>query len=82
MNEDENNNTNLRIGISVTETINMAENAYINPANPILIGTDEVEFIPVASVMSPLGTVLHGTNVAAENADKKIKLKIYFTKPN
>ena len=89
MNEDENNNTNLRIGISVTETINMAENAYINPANPIVIGTDEVEFIPVSSVMNPLGTVLHGPLSTATYLDDngnvvpmKLKLEIFFTKPN
>lgn len=82
INEDENNNTNLRIGISVTETINMPENAFINPANPIVIGTGEVEFVPVASVMNPLGTVLYGTSPVTGNEDKKIKLKIYFTKPN
>jgi hypothetical protein len=82
LNEDESNNKNLRIGVSVTESINLPANAYVNPANPIMIGTEEVKFIPVGSVMSPLGTVIYGTNVATEDADKKIKLKIYFTKPN
>ena len=82
INEDENNNTNLRIGVSVTESINIPENAYINPANPIVIGTDEVKFVPVASVMNPLGTVLYGTTPIIGNEDKKMKIKIYFTKPN
>jgi hypothetical protein len=43
-----------------------------------------VPFIPVSSVMSPLGTVLYGTNISAGdvNAAKKLKLEIYFTKPN
>ena len=41
-------------------------------------------FIPVSSVMSPLGTVLYGTNMPAgdPNVAKKLKLEIYFTKPN
>lgn len=82
LNEDESNNTNIRIGICVTESISLVGNAYINPANPIMIGTEEVKFIPVASVMSPLGTVLYGTNVAAVDADKRVQFKIYFTKPN
>ena len=82
INEDENNNTNLRIGISVTESINIPENAYINPLNPINIGSEEVGFIPVASVMNPLGTVLYGTTPVTGNEDKKVKIKIYFTKPN
>jgi len=86
MNDDVANNTNLRIGVSVTESINLVSNAYINPANPhpINIDGDTVEFLPVASVMNPLGTVLFGTNIAPGdvNEAKKLKIKIYFTKPN
>lgn len=86
MNEDASNNTNLRIGVSVTESINLVSNAYINPTNTnqINIDGDTVEFLPVASVMNPLGTVLFGTNIAPGDANeaKKLKLKIYFTKPN
>ena len=91
INEDTSNNTNLRIGVSVTETINLIANAYINPANPnpIMIGSDRVDFVPVASVMNPLGTVLHGPTSTATYVDDKgntvpmkLQLKIYFTKPN
>jgi hypothetical protein len=34
--------------------------------------------------MSPLGTVLYGTKIPASdpNVAKKLKLEIYFTKPN
>ena len=75
---------NIRIGLAVTESINIPENAFINPANPITIGSDVVKFLPVSSVMNPLGTVLFGTNIAPGdiNEDKKLKLEIYFTKPN
>jgi hypothetical protein len=38
-----------------------------------------VKFLPVASVINPLGTVLHGTNSA--DVDKRLKLEIYYTKP-
>lgn len=76
---DENLKKNIRIGVSVTETINMDQNAYVDPSNPITIGTDLIKFIPVSSVMSPLGTVLYGTNTTDE---KKMKLEIYYTKPN
>lgn len=89
INEDTNNNTNIRIGVSVTESINLSANAYIKPSSPIVIGADNVEFLPVASVMNPLGTVLHtasstATYVNANNevVPMKLKLKIYFTKPN
>jgi hypothetical protein len=75
---------NVRLGVAVIEDINSPANATINPANPITIGTSNVPFIPVSSVMSPLGTVLHGTNIPAgdPNVAKKLKLEIYFTKPN
>ncbi|MFN7013969.1 MAG: DUF4270 domain-containing protein [Bacteroidia bacterium] len=91
INEDTSNNTNLRIGVSVTESINLIANAYINPTNPnpIIIGSDRVDFVPVASVMNPLGTVLHGPTSTATYVDDKgntvpmkLQLKIYFTKPN
>ena len=74
----------MRLGVAVIEDINSPANATINPANPITIGTTQVPFIPVSSVMSPLGTVLYGTNMPAGdvNAAKKLKLEIYFTKPN
>ncbi|WP_162523830.1 DUF4270 domain-containing protein [Flavobacterium sp. LMO8] len=91
INEDTSNNTNLRIGVSVTESININTNAYINPDNtqPIVINGDIVEFLPVASVMNPLGTVLHGPSSTATYVDEKgnvvpmkLRLRIYFTKPN
>lgn len=89
INEDTNNNTNIRIGVSVTESINLSANAFINPSNPIVIGGDNVQFLPVASVMNPLGTVLHTASSTStyinennEVVPMKLKLKIYFTKPN
>jgi hypothetical protein len=83
-NENTDYDDNVRLGVAVIEDINTPANAYINPANPITIGTSNVSFIPVSSVMSPLGTVLYGTNIPAgdPNVAKKLKLEIYFTKPN
>jgi hypothetical protein len=39
---------------------------------------------PKASVMNPLGTILFGTNIpiGSANYDKRLKLEIYYTKPN
>jgi hypothetical protein len=83
-NENTDYDDNVRLGVAVIEDINSPANAYLNPANPITIGTSNVPFIPVSSVMSPLGTVLYGTNIPAgdPNVAKKLKLEIYFTKPN
>ncbi len=38
-------------------------------------------FFPESSVMSPLGTILYGS-AAAVPEDKRLKLEIYYTKPN
>jgi hypothetical protein len=83
-NESTDYDDNVRLGVAVIEDINSPANAYVNPANPITIGTTNVPFIPVSSVMSPMGTVLYGTNIPAgdPNVAKKLKLEIYFTKPN
>ncbi len=83
-NENTNYDDNVRLGVAVIEDINSPANASINPANPITIGTSQVPFIPVSTVMSPLGTVLYGTKIPASdpNVAKKLKLEIYFTKPN
>jgi hypothetical protein len=38
--------------------------------------------LPIMATTTPLGTVLFGNNVAAENADKKLQLEIFYTKSN
>lgn len=88
-NENDAYDDNLRLGLTVIESINIPENAFINPANPITIGSDVVKFVPVSSVMNPLGTVLHGPLSTATYIDDngnvvpmKLKLEIFFTKPN
>ncbi|WP_430399456.1 DUF4270 domain-containing protein [Flavobacterium sp.] len=80
---------NVRIGVCVTENINSVQNAYINPGNLITIGGESVEFLPVSSAMSPLGTVLHGASSTSTYVDSsgnvipmKLKLEIYYTEPN
>lgn len=77
--------SNVRVGLVVTEDINNVKSAYLK--NPFVMsdpmspaGTSyNVKFLPVASVINPLGTVLHGTNSA--DVDKRLKLEIYYTKP-
>ncbi len=41
-----------------------------------------LKLVPTANVLSPLGTVLYGNNVAPADEDKKLKLQIFYTKPN
>ncbi|MFC4738612.1 DUF4270 domain-containing protein [Flavobacterium ponti] len=73
-----NNNGNARLGLVVTESIGIVTNAFLK--TPFTIGSDEIKYVPVASVMNPLGTVLYGTQ--STDPDKKLKLEIYYTEPN
>jgi hypothetical protein len=79
---------NVRLGLAVTENINSAGNYNLRlPFTfPVLLPLGSLDLetskIPVSSVMNPLGTILYGTNVAPSNENKKMKLEIYYTKPN
>jgi hypothetical protein len=72
---------NIKIGISVTESINLVSTAMLK--TPFTANGLEIKSIPLASILNPSGTVLFG-NVITDplNEDKKLKLNIYFTKPN
>jgi Domain of unknown function (DUF4270) len=69
--------TNVRLGISVTEDIAKVGNRYMknSPDNSYF------NSIPEASVINPLGVILWGSapNVSE---DKRVKLEIFYTKPN
>ena len=71
---------NIKIGVSVTESINLVSSAKLKA--PISANGVQISDIPLASILNPLGTVLYGNNVAPEDEAKKLKLSIYFTKPN
>ena len=72
---------NVKIGVSVTESINLVSSAKLKA--PISANGVQISDIPLASILNPLGTVLFG-NVVTDPDDeaKKLKLSIYFTKPN
>ncbi|MCV9927682.1 DUF4270 domain-containing protein [Flavobacterium sp. LS1R49] len=72
--------TNVRLGIVVTEDINtIASNKLRAPGTTV----KAIPFTaaPRASVMNPLGTILYGGTSAVAD-DKRLKLQIYYTKPN
>ena len=78
---------NIKIGVSVTESINLVSSAALR--NPIMANGVEIKNIPLASILNPLGTVLHGPLSTATYTDEngnvvpmKLKLEIFFTKPN
>ena len=73
--------TNVKLGIVVTENIN---NSAMNSLRaPVVLADGKTTFskVPQVSVMNPLGVVLHGSKSSVPT-DKKIKLEIYYTKPN
>jgi hypothetical protein len=67
--------TNVRLGLVVTETINNVGFAKLKTP----IGT--IKTVPAMSALSPLGTVLYGSHSSIAD-DKRLKLEIYYTKPN
>ncbi len=70
--------TNIKLGIVVTEDIAIAASNKLQTANAFLSQA------PKASVMNPLGTILFGGKSTSTNPleDKRLKLEIYYTKPN
>jgi hypothetical protein len=70
--------TNVKLGIVVTEEISIANSSKLRTPNVFLYQA------PKASVMNPLGTVLYGGKPTSTNPaeDKRVKLEIYYTKPN
>lgn len=92
-----NNNQGVKYTVRITEHINNiivrdSANAKLGltlTPNIALIAAQEavgsdmqgIDY-PVGAAMSPLGTVLYGSNVAPGEEDQKLKLEIYYTKAN
>lgn len=69
--------TNVRLGLSVTESIADATMIRRKSGGPDYDqGSD---FVPRGSVMHPLSTILYGPDAAEE--EKRLKLTVYYTKP-
>jgi len=80
--------TNVKLGLAVTEYINLTGNAALKSpltgetfTNNGVTAPLEIKTLPVTSVMHPFGTILYGSNPAVPE-DKRIKLEIFYTKPN
>jgi hypothetical protein len=69
--------TNDKLGLVVAEKV--SSNIFYALQAPNI---DPVfSYVPMTSVMNPLGVILYGSN-AAVPADKRAKFEIYYTKPN
>jgi hypothetical protein len=65
---------NATLGLMLTPDIRIS-----GASNTMLAGTLEKD-IPVSETITPLGTILYGSNVPGE--DKKLKLEIFYTETN
>lgn len=65
--------TNVKLGLVVTQNINKTGVLSLKNADD----QAAVKKIPTMSVLTPEGTVLYGDE--AENEDKRLKLRIYYT---
>lgn len=78
-----NDSTNVKLGLVVTENINVTTNYRLK--TPFSEGSGdnitEVKDYPLYSVLHPYGTVLYGNNVPEGESDKRLKLEIFYTKP-
>lgn len=81
--------TNVRLGLVVTESIGQVGNSKLK--QPVDVpypfkskNARAFDRVPAASVMNPLGTILYGsTDQGSDEENKKrLKLEIYYTKPN
>jgi hypothetical protein len=66
---------NLKLGVVVTEDIGISDFYKLKNTTGFPLQ------VPRASVMNPLGTVLYGSKSTAPE-DKRLKLEIFYTKPN
>ncbi|OEK09382.1 hypothetical protein A8C32_11725 [Flavivirga aquatica] len=67
--------TNTKLGLVLSTNVN-----YTNIAPILNSNSNEVSAVPAASILSPRGTILHGSR--SNKDEKRLKLKIFFTEPN
>lgn len=77
---------NVKLGISIAQAVLNVKFKKTKDAPPYAQWQqlEQVEknayFFPESSVISPVGTILYGSNSSDES--KRLKLEIYYTKPN
>lgn len=70
------NAENTTLGLTITPNL-----GFINSTDAMLENNTETK-LPVGASLSPLGTILFGGNVSAENSAKKLRLEIFYTEAN
>jgi hypothetical protein len=71
--------TNVRLGLVVTENITDVSYKKLKTTTTL----NNISEIPTASILNPLGTILYESDIPSgnEDYDKRIQLKIFYTKP-
>lgn len=67
--------TNATLGLAISPDIR------VTGSNNVMLSGGVEKELPAASVLSPLGTVLFGSNLAADDVNK-LKLEIFYTETN
>ncbi|MFV0541316.1 MAG: DUF4270 domain-containing protein [Aestuariibaculum sp.] len=69
--------TNTKIGLVLSDNVNVTTTSKLLSET-----TDNVSGVPMASILMPRGTILHGTNESTAPEERKMKLEIFYTDPN
>ena len=70
-----NDSLNKKLGLVVSSDIT-------NAINTELKNNNQLEYIPINSVINPLGTILYGPSPEPVNNDKRLRLELFYTEIN
>ena len=70
-----NDSLSKKLGLVVSSDIT-------NAINTELKNNNELEYIPISTVVNPLGTVLYGPNPEPANNEKRFRLELFYTEIN
>ncbi|WP_036380447.1 DUF4270 domain-containing protein [Muricauda sp. MAR_2010_75] len=76
------NNIIVRDSTNASLALTLTSNIDFIGTQEGMDGSDQGIDAPVMSSISPLGTILYGSNVDPANEDKKLKLEIHYTEAN
>ncbi|MDO7136974.1 DUF4270 domain-containing protein [Algibacter lectus] len=71
-----NDSTNTKIGLVLSTNVNYTNISAIADSDD-----EDVTGLPAASVITPRGTVLYGSNANVDD-EKRMKFKVFYTEPN
>ena len=76
------NNIIVRDSVNATLGLQVTADLRITGVNNVILPTGEEKELPASSILTPLGTVLFGSNVSDDNESNKLQLEIFYTETN